>query len=135
MLFEFTNDVTNDQSKEIERMHEVLLGLSDDPRARLAPGFDDAEEAIWNLRKVAVLKKPAGFYDPANPAELPPERFLPHDSDQGDKNSSLAVANTQDDVSGSASHHHDVTHSHELATTGDTKRDTAGTMHHTISAT
>ena len=135
MLFEFTNDVTNDQSKEIERMHEVLLGLSDDPRARLAPGFDDAEEAIWNLRKVAVLKKPAGFYDPANPAELPPERFLPHDSDQGDKNSSLAVANTQDDVSGSASHYQDVTHSHELATTGDTKRDTAGTMHHTISAT
>ena len=37
MLFEFTNDVTNDQSKEIERMHEVLLGLSDDPRARLHP--------------------------------------------------------------------------------------------------
>ncbi|MEK9534698.1 MAG: DUF305 domain-containing protein, partial [Halieaceae bacterium] len=68
MLFEFTNDVTNDQSKEIELMHEVLLGLSDDPRARLTPGFDDAEEAIWNLRKVAVLTKPAGFYDPANPA-------------------------------------------------------------------
>ena len=137
MLFEFTNDVTNDQSKEIERMHEVLLGLSDDPRARLAPGFDDAEEAIWNLRKVAVLTKPAGFYDPANPAELPPERFLPSDSVQGDESGMLAVANTLDDVSGSssASHHHDVTHSHELATTGDTKRDTAGTMHHTISAT
>ena len=137
MLFEFTNDVTNDQSKEIERMHEVLLGLSDDPRARLAPGFDDAEEAIWNLRKVAVLTKPAGFYDPANPAELPPERFLPSDSVQGDESGMLAVANTLDDVSGSssASHQHDVTHSHELATTGDTKRDTAGTMHHTISAT
>ena len=137
MLFEFTNDVTNDQSKEIERMHEVLLGLSDDPRARLAPGFDDAEEAIWNLRKVAVLTKPAGFYDPANPAELPPERFLPSDSVQGDESGMLAVTNTLDDVSGSssASHHHDVTHSHELATTGDTKRDTAGTMHHTISAT
>ena len=137
MLFEFTNDVTNDQSKEIERMHEVLLGLSDDPRARLAPGFDDAEEAIWNLRKVAVLTKPAGFYDPANPAELPPERFLPSDSIKGDESGMLAVANTLDDVSGSssASHQHDVTHSHELATTGDTKRDTAGTMHHTISAT
>ena len=137
MLFEFTNDVTNDQSKEIERMHEVLLGLSDDPRARLAPGFDDAEEAIWNLRKVAVLTKPAGFYDPANPAELPPERFLPSDSDQGDESGMLAVANTLDDASGSTSdsHHHDVTHSHELATTGDTKRDTAGTMHHTISST
>ena len=71
VLFEFTNDVTNDQSKEIELMHNLLLGLSDDPRAQLASGFDDAEEAIWNLRKVAVLSKPAGFYDPANPAELP----------------------------------------------------------------
>ncbi len=60
-LFEFTNDVTNDQSKEIELMHGLLLGLSEDPRARLAPGFDDAEEAIWNLRKVAVLAKPAGI--------------------------------------------------------------------------
>ena len=76
-LFEFTTDVTNDQSREIELMHGLLLGLSDDPRASLAAGLYDAEEAIWNLRKVAVLTKPPGFYDPANPAELPPERFLP----------------------------------------------------------
>ena len=76
-LFEFTTDVTNDQSKEIELMHGVLLSLSDDPRAHLAAGLYDAEEAILNLRKVAVLTKPRGFYDPANPAELPPERFLP----------------------------------------------------------
>ena len=76
-LFEFTTDVTNDQSKEIELMHGLLLSLSDDPRADLAAGLYDAEEAIWNLRKVAVLTKPPGFYDPANPAELPPERFLP----------------------------------------------------------
>ena len=76
-LFEFTTDVSNDQSKEIELMHGLLLGLSDDPRASLAAGLYDAEEAIWNLRKVAVLTKPLGFYDPANPAELPPERFLP----------------------------------------------------------
>ena len=76
-LFEFTTDVSNDQSKEIELMHGLLLGLSDDPRANLAAGLYDAEEAIWNLRKVAVLTKPPGFYDPANPAELPPERFLP----------------------------------------------------------
>ena len=76
-LFEFTTDVTNDQSKEIEVMHGLLLGLSDDPRANLAAGLFDAEEAIWNLRKVAVLNKPPGFYDPANPAELPAERFLP----------------------------------------------------------
>ena len=76
-LFEFTTDVSNDQSKEIELMHGLLLSLSDDPRANLAAGLYDAEEAIWNLRKVAVLTKPPGFYDPANPAELPPERFLP----------------------------------------------------------
>ena len=76
-LFEFTTDVSNDQSKEIDLMHGLLLDLSDDPRASLAAGLYDAEEAIWNLRKVAVLTKPPGFYDPANPAELPPERFLP----------------------------------------------------------
>jgi uncharacterized protein (DUF305 family) len=76
-LFEFTTDVTNDQSKEIELMHGLLLGLSEDPRANLAAGLYDAEEAIWNLRKVAVLTKPPGFFDPANPGELPPERFLP----------------------------------------------------------
>ena len=76
-LFEFTTDVANDQSREIELMHGLLLGLSDDPRASLAAGLYDAEEAIWNLRKVAVLTKPPGFYDPANPADLPPERFLP----------------------------------------------------------
>ena len=76
-LFEFTTDVSNDQSKEIDLMHGLLLDLSDDPRASLAAGLYDAEEAIWNLRKVAVLTKPQGFSDPANPAELPPERFLP----------------------------------------------------------
>ena len=76
-LFEFTTDVSNDQSKEIDLMHGLLLDLSDDPRASLAAGLYDAEEAIWNLRKVAVLTKPLGFYDPVNPAELPPERFLP----------------------------------------------------------
>ncbi len=76
VLFEFTTDITNDQTKEIERMHDLLVGLSDDPRANLAGGLHDAEEAIWNLRKVAVLEKPAGFYDPANPADLPPNRFL-----------------------------------------------------------
>ena len=81
VLFEFTNDITKDQNKEIELMHELLLGLSDDPRAQLSSGFDDAGEAIWNLRKVAMLTKPAGFYDPANPAELPPERFLDPDPD------------------------------------------------------
>ena len=35
-LFEFTTDVTNDQTAEIERMNELLVGLSDDPRAGLS---------------------------------------------------------------------------------------------------
>ena len=35
VLFEFTNDVTNDQNAEIERMNALLVGLSADPRAGL----------------------------------------------------------------------------------------------------
>lgn len=76
-LFEFTTDVTNSQTAEIERMNATLASLSDDPRATLAAGFLDAGEAVSNLRHVAFLQKPAGFFDPANPAglmpELPPE--------------------------------------------------------------
>ena len=74
VLFEFTNDVTNDQTAEIERMHGLLITLSDDPRAGLAAGFDDAGQAAMNLELVASLPKPPGFYDPENPGELPPER-------------------------------------------------------------
>jgi len=75
-LFEFINDLENDQGKEIERMHELLVALSDDPRANLSGGLRDAEEAIWNLRKVAVLARPPGFFDPENPADLPANRFM-----------------------------------------------------------
>ena len=93
VLFEFTNDVTQDQSKEIELMHEILLSLSEDPRAGLAAGFDDAGEAIWNLQKIIALPKPAGFYDPANPAELPPERFLKKTMDEdGEDHTESALA-------------------------------------------
>ncbi|MFW6087680.1 MAG: DUF305 domain-containing protein, partial [Myxococcota bacterium] len=74
VLFEFTTDVVNDQSAEIERMNALLATLSDDPRAALAPGFDDAGQAISNLELVASLPKPPGFFDPENPANLPPER-------------------------------------------------------------
>jgi len=94
VLFEFTNDITKDQSKEIELMHELLLSLSEDPRARLAAGFDDAGEAIWNLHKIIALPKPAGFYDPANPAELPPERFLKKTLDEdADHHAESTLAN------------------------------------------
>jgi uncharacterized protein (DUF305 family) len=74
-LFEFTRDVTNDQNAEIERMNVLLIGLSDDPRAGLKAGLDDAGEAILNLALVASLPKPSGFVDPANPASLSPKRL------------------------------------------------------------
>ena len=82
MLFEFANDVTNDQTAEIERMHALLITLSDDPRAGLAAGFDDAGQALMNMELVASLPKPPGFYDPENPAELPPERPRDDDGDE-----------------------------------------------------
>ncbi|MEM7351336.1 MAG: DUF305 domain-containing protein [Acidobacteriota bacterium] len=75
VLFEFTNDVTNDQEAEIERMNALLVSLSDDPRSALAPGFDNAGQAIQNLKLVATLPKPPGFFDPKNPAELPVKRL------------------------------------------------------------
>jgi uncharacterized protein (DUF305 family) len=74
LLFEFTNDVSNGQTAEIERMSALLQELSDDPRVGLGGGFDDAEQAIWNLRKLGSLPKPPGFFDPENPGELPPQR-------------------------------------------------------------
>ncbi len=71
-MFQFTSDVTTDQKAEIERMNTVLAGLSGDPRATLSAGVANAGEAISNLRRVASLPKPAGFFDPANPAQLQP---------------------------------------------------------------
>ena len=89
ILFEFANDVTNDQTAEIERMHALLITLSDDPRAGLAAGFDDAGQALMNLELVASLPKPPGFYDPENPAELPPER--PRDDGDADEEGAEAA--------------------------------------------
>lgn len=74
VLFEFTNDVRNDQTAEVGRMSALLGELSDDPRVDLDPGFDDADEAIWNLELIGSLPRPPGFFDPENPAELPPQR-------------------------------------------------------------
>jgi uncharacterized protein (DUF305 family) len=72
VLFRFVGDIENDQTSEIDRMDAVLAGLSADPRAGLASGFEDAGEAILNLRKVASLPKPAGFFNADNPAGLRP---------------------------------------------------------------
>jgi uncharacterized protein (DUF305 family) len=76
ILFEFTSDITNDQTAEIERMNALLVGLSPDPRAGLAAGFEDAGQALMNLELVASFSKPPGFFDPENPAELPLKRLL-----------------------------------------------------------
>jgi len=74
VLFEFTSDVTNDQTAEIERMNAMLVSLSSDPRSTLAAGLNDAGQALLNLELLASLPRPPGFFDPKNPAELPPKR-------------------------------------------------------------
>ena len=81
-LMEFVNDVGNDQAAEIERMTTLLATVSGDPRTGLSAGFRDAKEAIANLRRVASLPKPPGFFDPENPAGLPLE---PSDEDKKDE--------------------------------------------------
>ncbi len=46
-----------------------------DPRVGLKPGFSDAGQAARNMRLVATLPKPEGFFDPKSPAgePTPPE--------------------------------------------------------------
>ena len=72
VLYQFVGDIDSEQTTEITRMDKLLAGLSGDPRSGLAAGFDNAGEAILNLTKVASLPKPAGFFNPANPADLRP---------------------------------------------------------------
>ncbi|MEL7540530.1 MAG: DUF305 domain-containing protein, partial [Pseudomonadota bacterium] len=72
VLFEFVNDIVNDQTAEIERMNDMLAGLSSDPRGSLNAGFRDAGQALSNLSLLATLPKPPGFFDPSNPSGLPP---------------------------------------------------------------
>ena len=74
VMFEFTNDVDTDQTAEIERMNALLASLSSDPRATLTSGFRDAGQAISGMRLLAALPKPAGFFDPKNPADLAPPK-------------------------------------------------------------
>ncbi|MEM7583171.1 MAG: DUF305 domain-containing protein [Acidobacteriota bacterium] len=95
ILFEFTSDITNDQTAEIERMNALLVGLSDDPRAALSAGFKDAGQAILNLELLATLPKPAGFYDPANPAGIPLEK--PDDEDDKDEKEETDEEEEDDD--------------------------------------
>jgi hypothetical protein len=52
---------------------------STDPRVGLKPGLRDAGEAASNLKRIASLPKPKGFFDPKAPAgdPTPPERKRP----------------------------------------------------------
>jgi uncharacterized protein (DUF305 family)/polyhydroxyalkanoate synthesis regulator phasin len=87
VLFEFITDIQNDQSAEIERMNDMLAGLSGDPRAALSAGFRDAGEAVSNLTKIVSLPKPPGFFDPQNPAGIPPV-IEADESEDGDEDMS-----------------------------------------------
>jgi len=67
-------------------MNSLLIGLSSDPRAGLASGLYDAEEAIMNMQLLESQRKPIGFYDPANPAERGAEE-LDEDTEREDQES------------------------------------------------
>lgn len=100
VMYEFTSEVVNDQNAEIERMNAFLASLSDDPRATLAAGVFDAEEAISNLRHVAFLRKPAGFFDPESPAGLRPCI----DNDEAEESETGDAASAPQDDAGHAGH-------------------------------
>lgn len=102
---QFVNDVETDQKAEIERMNALLATLSDDPRATLAAGFDTAGEAILNLRKVASLPKPPGFFDAANPAGLQPVMPKKDKDKDGGEGADAAVDAAAVDAAASMVHH------------------------------
>ncbi|MBT1451865.1 DUF305 domain-containing protein [Glaciecola sp. XM2] len=72
ILYDFVNDIVNDQQTEITRMNGLLTGLSTDPRVGLSAGLRDAGEASMNMRLVNTQGRPNGFFDPENPSNLPP---------------------------------------------------------------
>ena len=74
VLYQFVTDVSNEQTAEIKRMDPLRNAFLGDPRVDLKPGFARAGEAISNLAKIASLPRPAGFFDPANPEDLPPPK-------------------------------------------------------------
>jgi uncharacterized protein (DUF305 family) len=81
VLFDFVSDIMNDQEAEIASMNSMLSGLSDDSRVGLAAGFKDAGEAALNVTLLASLPRPNGFFDPANPSNVPPMIMSDEDDD------------------------------------------------------
>lgn len=98
VLYRFVSDVENEQTGEIKRMDKVLARLSEDPRSGLAAGFDNAGEAILNLTKVASLGKPAGFFNPANPADLRAPAAPKKGEEDKDKTEAAAAVETAADA-------------------------------------
>lgn len=98
VLYEFVNDVRNDQKAEIERMNTRLASLSTDPRAGLAAGFRDAGEAISNMDHLASVRKPPGFFDPDNPAGLPMSRLNDDEDDAAEGDGEEADADADADA-------------------------------------
>ncbi|MEQ8314537.1 MAG: DUF305 domain-containing protein [Gammaproteobacteria bacterium] len=86
LLYEFTSDVTSDQTSEIERMDTLLASFNPDPRVGLAAGFRDAGEASLNMQLVASLPKPAGFFDPDRPSGLSARRLEEIEAEAADGN-------------------------------------------------
>ncbi|MEM6416035.1 MAG: DUF305 domain-containing protein [Pseudomonadota bacterium] len=72
VLLDFATDIVNEQAAEIEWMNGIYSSLSPDPRAGLKAGLRDAGEAVSNLKLVASIPKPQGFFDPDNIKGLPP---------------------------------------------------------------
>ena len=74
ILYQFINDVSNEQTAEIKKMDALRGTYTNDPRVDLKAGYANAGSAILNMEKIASLPRPAGFFDPANPADLPPPK-------------------------------------------------------------
>jgi uncharacterized protein (DUF305 family) len=80
VLYDFVSDIMNDQEAEITSMNTMLSGLSSDKRVGLSAGFKDAGEAALNVTLLASLPRPNGFFDPANPSNIPP-MIMPDEED------------------------------------------------------
>ncbi len=96
VLYAFTTDVTSDQTSEIERMSAMLAGFSPDPRVNLKAGYADAGQATLNMRLLAALPKPDGFFDPDNPQGLPMSRVRPQAIEANSKTDSGISAKDED---------------------------------------
>ncbi len=98
VLFRFANDVNSEQKAEIDRMTVLARERTEDPRSVLTGDFRDAQQAASNLTLVASLAKPTGFFDPQNPAGLPPP--IPTDADKAAEEKSAADGDREEEIDG-----------------------------------